>query len=308
MSSDDTGKPPRPAPHGRSQTFTPPARGARPGGARGFGGGGLMEPIQLEPEALEEIEDLEEFDVEDLRDPDDGPAFVVLIEGEDPRWFVVDDDDLSIGRGAEADIPVSHKTVSRQHVSIAVIPDEGVVIEDLESDNGTFVNGERIERARLTKGDKIELGTLEILYVGDDGTGRLFKGQPVTALERFPRTAASSRHEATFAMSVTLMRRMKAVRELLSKAKMVRLATNEDWGLGSHTFHFGRKNPDVAVRGWFISHELAEVSWTGRKHRLRRTGKWGKVLINDKPAVMQDLESGDTLQIGSSKFQYKVGD
>lgn len=316
MASDDTEKGPPTGPGARSEPFRPstsrPA-GPRPTAGLGARGPGLMEPIQLEPEALEEldeIEDLQPLDADDLRDPDDGPAFVVLIDGEQPRWFVVDDtdDDLSIGRGAEADIPVAHKTVSRQHASISIIPDEGVVIEDLESDNGTFVNGERIERSRLEKGDKIQLGTLDILYVGDDGPERRFKGQPVTSLDRFPRTAAGSRHEATFAMSVTLMRRMKAVRELLSKARMVRQATGESWPLGSHTYHFGRKNPDVAVRGWFVSQELATVSWTGRKHRIRKVGKWGKVLVNDTPATMQDLESGDVLRIGSSTFQYTLAD
>lgn len=305
MSSRDNGSPPRGP---RSESFTPGARSPRTpaGGVRPIGGAPSLEPIHLEPEALEELDDFEDLGADALSDPDDGPAFVVLVEGAPPRWFVANDEDLSIGRGGEADIPVGHKTVSRQHCSIAVIPDEGVVIEDLESDNGTFVNGERIERARVTKGDKIQLGTLDIVYVGDDGDGRLYKGQPVTSLERFERTADSSRHEATFAMSVTLMRRMKAVRELLGKAQMLRTSTNEGWKLGSHTFHFGRKNPDVAVKGWFVSHELATVSWTGRKHRLRKVGKWGKVLINDQPAEMKDLENGDTLRIGNSTFQYTV--
>jgi len=264
------------------------------------------EIFQLDAAALEAFEEPETLDVEALSDPDEGPAFVVLIDGSAPRWFVADTADLTIGRGQEADILVGHQTVSRKHASIAVIPDEGVVIEDLESDNGTFVNGERVERALLAPGDKLQLGTLELVYVGDNGAERRHNGTPVTELERYERTAASARQEATFAMSVTLMKRMKAVRELLSLARLLREDTGVEWVLGSRSFHFGKKNADVAVGGWFVSRELATLTWTGRKHRLRRVGKWGKVLINGKAVIMQDLEAGDTVQIGSTRLQYKV--
>ena len=113
MSSRDNGSPPRGK---RSQSFTPGPRAQRSpaGGARPIGGGGLMEPMSLEPEALEELEELEDLGADALSDPDDGPAFVVLVEGAPPRWFVANADDLTIGRGGEADIPVGHKTVSRQ--------------------------------------------------------------------------------------------------------------------------------------------------------------------------------------------------
>jgi len=296
MSSDDTNKPGGP----RSEPFIP---GARP--VRGFGQGGL-EPLDLGMDAIQPLDEIS--DLQPLDDDGPRPAFVVLVDGEPPRFFELteEDDELSLGRGGDADVPIPHKTVSRQHARLAVEPGEGVILEDMESDNGTSVNGERIERACLRAGDRIQLGTLDIVYVGDVLGERTYKGQPVTELAEFPRTAVSSRHEATFAMSVGLMQRMKAVRDLLSKAKLVPEG-EEGWKLGSGMKRFGRKHPDVAVRGWFVSADLAELVWTGRKHRLRRTGRWGKVLVNGKAVEMADLETGDKLRIGNSRFSYVVG-
>jgi diguanylate cyclase (GGDEF)-like protein len=69
---------------------------------------------------------------------------------------------LLIGRGRDADIRIQGDGISRQHARMKVGP-EGVELEDLGSTNGSFVNGERIERAMLQDGDKIQLGTATIL-------------------------------------------------------------------------------------------------------------------------------------------------
>lgn len=63
-----------------------------------------------------------------------------------------------IGRVATADLSLSDDGVSRQHAKIAV-SDEGVVtVLDLDSTNGTFVNGGRVDMALVREGDRIEIG------------------------------------------------------------------------------------------------------------------------------------------------------
>ncbi|MDE9365867.1 FHA domain-containing protein [Luteipulveratus sp. YIM 133132] len=64
---------------------------------------------------------------------------------------------LTIGRGRVNSIVLDDMLVSRQHVRITV-DDEGLVLEDLGSRNGTFVNGRRIERTHLHEGDRIGIG------------------------------------------------------------------------------------------------------------------------------------------------------
>lgn len=73
------------------------------------------------------------------------------------------DDVLTIGRGRDNTIVLDDMLISRQHVRITA-DDEGLVLEDLGSRNGTYVNERRVERTHLSEGDRIGLGaaTFEI--------------------------------------------------------------------------------------------------------------------------------------------------
>jgi pSer/pThr/pTyr-binding forkhead associated (FHA) protein len=69
---------------------------------------------------------------------------------------------LLIGRLPECDIPLQDNLVSRMHARLSV-QDGAVVLEDLHSSNGVYVNGLRIaHNAILREGDRILIGTVEI--------------------------------------------------------------------------------------------------------------------------------------------------
>ena len=68
---------------------------------------------------------------------------------------------IVVGRGRGADLVVAESTMSREHAAIA-FDEEGCFVEDLGSTNGTKVNGERCQRARLKDGDEIQLGRLQL--------------------------------------------------------------------------------------------------------------------------------------------------
>ncbi|MGE3468428.1 MAG: GGDEF domain-containing protein [Pyrinomonadaceae bacterium] len=68
-----------------------------------------------------------------------------------------------LGRALEADVRVNDTLVSRQHARIVATPSESsvsmeYVLYDLDSRNGTFLNGRRVRRERLENGDKITVG------------------------------------------------------------------------------------------------------------------------------------------------------
>ena len=65
-----------------------------------------------------------------------------------------------MGRATVADLVVDAPFLSRVHCRITASAD-ALVVEDLESTNGTFVNGRRVERAVLGDGDRLTLGRLE---------------------------------------------------------------------------------------------------------------------------------------------------
>ncbi len=70
---------------------------------------------------------------------------------------------LVIGRAPQCDVHLDEDGISRRHARLIRRDDGTVHIQDLESRNGTFVNGERIEMYALRDGDKIQIGTISIL-------------------------------------------------------------------------------------------------------------------------------------------------
>ncbi len=66
--------------------------------------------------------------------------------------------EIVIGRSSDLELVLVEEMVSRRHARI-VVRDGVVAIEDLGSTNGTFVNGEKIQRAILEEGDRVLIGT-----------------------------------------------------------------------------------------------------------------------------------------------------
>ena len=73
----------------------------------------------------------------------------------------------TLGRAAGADFIVDAALVSRVHCRLTALDDGGLEVRDLESTNGTFVNGERIDTARLAHGDLLQVGRVEMMVTRD---------------------------------------------------------------------------------------------------------------------------------------------
>ena len=67
----------------------------------------------------------------------------------------------TVGRAPRADFIVDAALVSRLHCRLEA-GDDNLDVIDLASTNGTFVNGKRVERARLTSGDRLRVGRVEL--------------------------------------------------------------------------------------------------------------------------------------------------
>ena len=76
-------------------------------------------------------------------------------------------DTIEIGRSSELDMVLVEDMVSRRHAQISA-QNGDVEIEDFGSTNGTFVNGKKIEHAKLAKGDRILIGTSIIKLIDRD--------------------------------------------------------------------------------------------------------------------------------------------
>lgn len=67
---------------------------------------------------------------------------------------------VTVGRGEQADVTIDDASLSRVHARFQSTP-AGVVVMDLDSRNGTFVNEERVERRLLVDGDQVRLAMVD---------------------------------------------------------------------------------------------------------------------------------------------------
>jgi pSer/pThr/pTyr-binding forkhead associated (FHA) protein len=78
------------------------------------------------------------------------------------------DKQIFIGRSSDLDMVLVEDMVSRKHAKITTQGGDQIWIEDLGSTNGTFVNGEKIKRARLKEGDRVLIGTSILKVIAGD--------------------------------------------------------------------------------------------------------------------------------------------
>ena len=79
------------------------------------------------------------------------------------RIFAVGDRPVIVGRSPDSDLLIPHESISRQHARISH-EDDGWVIRDLDSKNGTRVNTFHVTEQTLRNGDRLDLGTIR-MYV-----------------------------------------------------------------------------------------------------------------------------------------------
>ena len=74
---------------------------------------------------------------------------------------------ISIGRNKNSQIVINNNTVSKDHAIIEFDEDYNATIKDLNSSNGTYVNGEKLKKVplKLRTGDKIKFGKYEKEYI-----------------------------------------------------------------------------------------------------------------------------------------------
>ena len=90
--------------------------------------------------------------------------------------------EIVIGRSSDLDMVLVEDMVSRKHAKI-LTTDREIAIQDLGSTNGTFVNGEKVKKARLKEGDRILIGTSILKLVALSGPAGADRDKPLNDAE-----------------------------------------------------------------------------------------------------------------------------
>jgi len=219
-----------------------------------------------------------------------------------------------VGAGGEADLIIDDKTVSRRHVELSLVP-EGVAVHDLESRNGTFYLGQRIEKMVLSPGSRLRLGSVEVAIDAD-----------VAALSAAEGDATSYRELLGCAPA---MRRLFAVLARL-EGSLVSVLVEGESGVGkelvARAIHAGSSvasGPMVVVNCGAIARELTLSELFGHKKGAftgasdARIGAFeaadggtlfldeiGELPLEVQPALLRALESGEIKAVGDHETKH----
>lgn len=77
-----------------------------------------------------------------------------------------------IGRDVSTDLVIDDPGVSRRHAEVRIThdgPRQRVLIKDLGSTNGSYLNGDQVGTEQLAEGDRITLGSTSLVFHADGG-------------------------------------------------------------------------------------------------------------------------------------------
>jgi pSer/pThr/pTyr-binding forkhead associated (FHA) protein len=119
---------------------------------------------------------------------------VLLTEGFAGRTYELNVEKTTVGRVDDNAFQIAEPSVSSHHAEI-ILKGADVVIKDLNSTNGTFINGEKITEAVLKPGQTLKFGQVELRLEGKDGAGAPSKAPP--AQSKAPASPSAGQKQPT---------------------------------------------------------------------------------------------------------------
>jgi pSer/pThr/pTyr-binding forkhead associated (FHA) protein len=228
---------------------------------------------------------------------------------------------LTIGRLPDNKVVIDNPAVSGHHARV-FLEGSSVVIEDLNSTNGTFLHGRPIARHVLQHGDEVLIGKHHLAF---DATGEV---APVSspALQGLGDTvyldtkqhralragiesakadairAAASPRPAVKAPAASSARRVGVLRVISGRSEHV------EYELERHTSLIGRSaTAQVRLQGWFKPYVAVAIARSGDSYVATLLG--GKTLINNQPLdARHELKDGDILNVSGLTLEFRWKD
>ncbi len=208
-----------------------------------------------------------------------------------------------IGRATECDLVIDNLGVSRQHAEIVL--EAGVpILKDMKSNNGTYVNGKRINRYNLNDGDEIAIGKFAITFHQEVPEPDEEEAPPQE--EEIPEV---KKGDFTLAIDSRLMEKQ---REKVSKLKAYLIVQGGDKKkpiiLEKSLFTFGKLHGcDFFVGGLFMPKKSAFIYRDDVSFHLVDASGRGKAYLNETPIDNERLKDGDVIRVGRAKLEFHVG-
>lgn len=213
-------------------------------------------------------------------------------------------DTFVIGRQATNDIVIDNLAVSLLHAKIESIGDEFLLI-DLHSENGSFVNEQRIKAHWLTDGDAITIGKHTLVFSNPRNKNlpdkmsssviRTMQMDTAKFKELLKKNGLESHHvlktnNTPAAVLVFLSERRK---NLALTERLVRIGK--------------ALTSDIVAQGIFVGKTAAVINWMGDGWHISYVGGLARVKVNGRRVKnVAKLNRLDIITIGKTKMQFVV--
>jgi len=216
------------------------------------------------------------------------------------------DEAITIGRGEDCSLILPNVSVSREHAKIHIIGEESI-IENLGSQNGILLNGERLkpnERKELSPRAEIQIGNFTLIYLSNSQEDNFYRGRSVLYLPQYNPMSLQGNGDATFKLSAKEANSMLREKNLINNACIIDSLGKKLYP-EANPITFGGKGAMVKVSGWFTNGVIATINWDGQKHILtKNSGLLVSVQVNGNGITQQSLTINDQIKIGKTTFKY----
>jgi pSer/pThr/pTyr-binding forkhead associated (FHA) protein len=200
--------------------------------------------------------------------------------------------------------------ISRRHVKIEQNTDYTYLLSDLNSLNGTLINGEKIKKKTLVHGDKIAIGKYIIIYEEFDESEQ--DAQSVEALQKESGRAAGAAVTAGSVMKETLTQpaiteqhSKAAAHEAQSGAVFIETTRHVVYKLDRPNLTIGCEDEDdIYASGFMVTKAFAVIEKLDDGFYISAQKLMSKIKVNGKTIKKHRLEHRDRIEIGSNTFRF----
>jgi hypothetical protein len=234
---------------------------------------------------------------------------ILQFEGRMLKDFVVGSG-LTIGRLPDNAVIVDNPAVSGHHARV-VCEGEQVVLEDLQSTNGTWVNTQQVTRHALTHGDVILIGKHHLVFDQHAGADQQAPAMPSLGDTVYLDTKEHRALRATLEDARVQAERIakeRAVTKATARAGVLHViagdADADAYDLTAQTSLIGRSSSaHVRLRGWFKPSVAVAIARSSDGYVVAPMG--GKSSLNHEPlTTRQLLQEGDVLTVSGLVLEF----
>lgn len=212
------------------------------------------------------------------------PELVVKLGDNIVHKYYFDKDIISVGRSRDNDVVIENLSISRNHCRIR-LEGNSYILSDLNSANGTFVNGVKMSKTELFDKDVVSIGKHNIEFINtplsdEQLISDVFGADKTMVLDKTP--------------SICL---------IVTKGKQ----KNQEFKITNYETYIGRSTEnDISIHDWFVSKRHAKIIRHGSAYFIKDLGSWKGTHINGKVIKECQLNDDDEIQLGSSKLKVKI--